>query len=166
MPESLDNPGPSARSLSFPSPVGALTLFEIGGALTAIEWGRGLEGDGSPLLDEARRQLDAYFDGKLKDFDLPLDLDGSPFQVAVWRAMTEIPYGETRTYGELADGVGGVARAVGTACGDNPIPIIVPCHRVVGAGGKLTGYSGGEGVETKRFLLRLEGAEPGGPTFL
>jgi len=166
MAEPFSQPQLPVRSLSFPSPVGSLTLFEIDGALTAIEWGRAPEGESTPLLDEARRQLDAYFDGMLKDFDLPLGLDGSPFQVAVWRAMLDIPYGETRTYGALADRVGGVARAVGTACGDNPIPIVVPCHRVVGAGGKLTGYSGGEGIETKRHLLRLEGAEPGGPTML
>jgi len=102
--------------------------------------------------------LEAYFDGKLKTFDLPLHPAGTDFQRRVWFAMADIPYGETQTYGELAKTIGGVARAVGGACGKNPIPIILPCHRVMGGGGKLTGFSGGAGVESKIFLLKLEGA--------
>jgi methylated-DNA-[protein]-cysteine S-methyltransferase len=145
--------------LSFPSPVGALTAFAVNNRLAAIEWGRAPEPDHAPtpLLTEVRRQLDQYFDAKRESFDLPLAPAGGDFQQAVWRAMCEIPYGATRTYGDLATALESSARAVGTACGKNPIPIVIPCHRVVGAKGKLTGYSGGAGVETKAYLLRLEG---------
>jgi methylated-DNA-[protein]-cysteine S-methyltransferase len=105
---------------------------------------------------EAVRQLRAYFDGELTRFDLPLRLDGSAFQREVWHALTEIPYGETTSYGEIARRVGrpGAARAVGLANGQNPVAIIVPCHRVIGADGSLTGYGGG--LDAKRVLLQLE----------
>lgn len=139
------------------SPVGPLTLFAEGGAIVAVEWGRAGDPEPSPLLEEARRQLDAYFDGRLKNFDLPLHPAGSPFQRAVWGQLKRIPYGRTRTYGDVADALMSAPRAVGGACGKNPIPIIVPCHRVVGKDGRMTGYAGGEGVETKIALLRLEG---------
>jgi len=139
-------------------PLGALTLFEDAGALVAIEFGQGRPERGSPLLDAVRRQLDAYFAGRPTAFDVPLAPAGTPFQRRVWRAMAAIPYGEVRTYGGLAAPLGSAARAVGMACGANPIPIVVPCHRVVAAGGRLGGYSGGEGAATKTFLLRLEGA--------
>ena len=144
--------------LSMTSPVGPLTLFEEDGALIVLEWGRVPAANASPLLTEATRQLTAYFDGHLQGFDLPLNPAGTDFQHQVWAAMREIPYGRTETYGELAERIGGVARAVGGACGANPLPILIPCHRVTGAGGRMTGYSGGQGVETKRDLLRLEGA--------
>jgi len=144
--------------LSMNSPVGPLTLFEEAGDLTVLEWGRVPAANASPLLTEATRQLTAYFDGRLRDFDLPLAPAGTEFQQRVWRAMRAIPYGETETYGELARKLQSVARAVGGACGANPLPILIPCHRVTGAGGALTGYSAGQGVETKRNLLRLEGA--------
>jgi methylated-DNA-[protein]-cysteine S-methyltransferase len=140
------------------TPLGPITLFEQSGALVAVEWGRAPAPTESPLLGEARRQLDAYFDGALTDFDLPLAAAGSSFQQAVWEGMRRIPYGAMRTYGDLAREVDGTARAVGAACGDNPIPIIIPCHRVVGADGHMIGYSGAGGVETKQALLRLEGA--------
>jgi methylated-DNA-[protein]-cysteine S-methyltransferase len=110
-----------------------------------------------PLLDEALAQLRRYFEGELTDFDLPLSVtDGSPFERAVWRAIAAIPYGHMRTYGEIAAGVGAPdgARAVGVACNRNPLPVVVPCHRVVGAGGKLVGFGGG--LSRKRFLLGLE----------
>ena len=144
---------------SFPSPVGTLTVFAVNNRLTAIEWGRApaCPRNAVPLLEDVRRQLDQYFDGKRENFDLPLAPAGGDFQLSVWRAMCDIPYGATRTYGDLADALDNSARAVGTACGKNPIPIVIPCHRVVGAKGKLTGYSGGAGVETKAYLLRLEG---------
>lgn len=144
--------------LSMNSPVGPLTLFEEAGALTVLEWGRVPAADASPLLTEATRQLTAYFDGRLQAFDLPMTPAGTDFQKQVWRAMGDIPYGATETYGDLARRIDSVARAVGGACGANPLPILIPCHRVTGAGGRLTGYSGGQGVETKRDLLRLEGA--------
>jgi len=146
--------------LSFPSPVGTLTAFAVNNALVALEWGKPEPSEQTPtdLLTAVRQQLDTYFDGKSKKFSLPLAPTGTDFQRRVWAAMAEIPYGQTRTYGELADSIGGVARAVGGACGKNPIPIILPCHRVMGGGGKLTGFSGGAGTESKVFLLKLEGA--------
>lgn len=142
--------------ISINSPVGFLTLFEQDDAITVIEWGRISDPIGSPLLTEAKRQLNAYFDRDLETFDLPLNPQGTPFQKAVWDGMLKIPYGQTQTYGELASQVGSAARAVGGACGRNPIPIVIPCHRVTGANGKLTGFSGGEGVQTKQQLLAIE----------
>jgi methylated-DNA-[protein]-cysteine S-methyltransferase len=140
------------------TPVGPITVFEEPDGLVAVEWGRAPDPSETPLLGEARRQLDAYFDRALTDFDLPLAPAGSPFQLAVWEGMRRIPYGAMRTYGDLARETEGSAQAVGGACGDNPIPIIIPCHRVVGADGHMVGYSGAGGVETKQALLRLEGA--------
>jgi methylated-DNA-[protein]-cysteine S-methyltransferase len=104
--------------------------------------------------------LQAYFDGRRREFDLPLDLPGASFQLMVWRELTRIPFGETISYGELARRIGRPTayRAVGAASGANPIPIIIPCHRVVGANGRLTGFGGG--LETKRWLLALERAVP------
>ncbi|MFE7270547.1 methylated-DNA--[protein]-cysteine S-methyltransferase [Streptomyces sp. NPDC057623] len=108
------------------------------------------------LFGEAEEQLAAYFGGELKKFTLELDLRGTPFQRSVWEQLRKIPYGETRSYGELADALGssGASRAVGLANGRNPVGIIVPCHRVVGANGSLTGYGGG--LDRKRRLLDLE----------
>lgn len=143
--------------LSMHSPVGPLTLFTEDDALVAVDWGRAPDGRSTPLLAEARRQFDAYFDGRLRSFDLPLNPAGTAFQRRVWQAMQAIPYGETRTYGDIADAVGSAARAVGGACGRNPLPIVIPCHRVVAGGGRPGGYSGDGGVETKRILLTLEG---------
>ncbi len=144
--------------LSLASPLGPLTIFEDDGAIVAIEFGRAPTGEETPLLDEAHRQFDAYFEGRLRDFSLPIAPAGSAFQRAVWKAIVAIPYGETRTYGDIAARLGSAPRAVGGACGRNPIPIVIPCHRVVGAAGRLTGYSGGEGTATKSVLLALEGA--------
>ena len=148
----------SFYALSLPSPVGTLTLFASDTALNVVEWGRGPEAPSSPLLDEAAAQLKAYFDGRLETFDLPLDPEGTEFQRSVWFEMARIPYGQVRTYGDLSDILSSSARAVGGACGANPIPIILPCHRVVGANGEMTGFSGGAGIETKVQLLTLEGA--------
>jgi len=144
-------------SLSIPSPVGRLTIEEAGDKIVAIRWGNGAGGNGSPLLDEAARQLAAYFDGSLRDFDLPLSPAGTAFEGRVWAAMQGIPYGETRTYGDLAHTTDSGPRAVGRACGRNPIPIVIPCHRVLARGG-LGGYSGDGGLATKQRLLALEGA--------
>lgn len=112
-------------------------------------------------FDEVKRQLLAYFDGRLLDFDLPLTLHGTDFQKRVWRRLRTIPFGRTTTYGALAHGIGAPksSRAVGAANGANPLPVIIPCHRVIGANGALTGFGGG--IETKRFLLKLEGSLPG-----
>jgi methylated-DNA-[protein]-cysteine S-methyltransferase len=144
-------------SLSIPSPVGQLTIDEEDGAIVAIRWTDISAGNGSPLLNEAARQLEAYFAGRLSNFDLPLSPAGSPFEARVWSAMQTIPYGETRSYGELAEMIGSAPRPVGRACGHNPIPIVIPCHRVLARGG-LGGYSGQGGLATKQRLLALEGA--------
>ncbi len=148
-------------SLSMPSPVGRLTIDEDDERIVAIRWCPGSfgapAGNGSPLLAEAARQLAAYFAGRLSRFDLPLAPAGSPFEARVWAAMQAIPYGETRCYGELATAVGSAPRAVGRACGKNPIPIVIPCHRVLAKAG-LGGYSGEGGLATKQRLLALEGA--------
>lgn len=138
------------------SPVGPLTVFEDADAIVAVEFGRAPEPRGTPLLEEARRQLGAFFEGRLSDFHLPLNAAGTRFQQAVWRAIRDIPYACVRTYGDLAKKLGSSPRAVGGACGRNPIPIIVPCHRVVGTNQSLTGFSGGDGLDTKRALLQLE----------
>lgn len=149
------------------SPVGVLRVVEQDDALTAIEFsgrdvpdaspGAGERDDAHPLLVEATDQLAAYFARELAAFDLPLAPGGTDFQQAVWKELRLIGWGETTSYGDLAHRLGhtsAAARAVGLANGRNPLPIVVPCHRVVGADGSLTGYAGG--VERKRFLLDLE----------
>ena len=140
------------------TPVGQIGVREDAGAITRLTWDMTAEGEVTPLLNEALAQLSAYFDGRLTQFDLPLQVGGSEFQRAVCDAMSAIPFGDTLTYGEIAKSVGRPAQAVGSACGGNPIPIIIPCHRVLGAGGKMVGFSGAGGVETKVWLLRHEGA--------
>lgn len=116
----------------------------------------GRESRSNPFLQRAVQQLHAYFAGELRDFDLPLDLQGTEFQKRVWRELCHIPYGETRSYSVIAACIGApkAVRAVGAANGSNPVPIVVPCHRVIGAGGSLVGYGGG--LPLKRFLLDLE----------
>lgn len=140
---------------SLDSPLGPITLVETAGRITALDWRAGGM-DHSPLLDEAIAQLRAYFDRRLTAFDLPLDY-GHGFQEQVRRAMAAIPYGDTRRYGDLAREIGAPAQAIGQACGANPVPILIPCHRVLAANG-LGGFSAKGGVESKVFLLRLEGA--------
>jgi methylated-DNA-[protein]-cysteine S-methyltransferase len=139
------------------SPIGRLTISATEDAIFAIGWAGEADGEPTPLLAEACRQLEAYFDRRLSRFDLPLMPAGSPFERRVWEAMRQIPHGQTRSYGELAMDVGSAPRAIGRACGHNPIPIVIPCHRVLARGG-LGGYSGGEGLATKRRLLELEQA--------
>ncbi|MEE4189097.1 MAG: methylated-DNA--[protein]-cysteine S-methyltransferase [Roseobacter sp.] len=136
---------------------GALVLVEDAGAIVALRWGQVAENARSDLLDEAARQLRAYDSGTLEAFDVPMRIVGSGFQKAVCDTMCAIPFGETVTYGDIARALGVPAQAVGQACGANPIPIIIPCHRVMGAKG-LTGFSGAGGVETKVALLRHEKA--------
>ena len=138
------------------SPVGPLTLTARGGRLVRLAFADEGGRDRDPLLDEAADQLAAYFARRLTRFDLPLAPAGTPFRRRVWAEMARIPHGETRSYGELAAAVGSAPRAVGGACGANPIPIVLPCHRVLAAGGALGGYSGGAGIATKRRLLALE----------
>jgi methylated-DNA-[protein]-cysteine S-methyltransferase len=142
--------------LSLLTPLGALTLSEDEGAIVALDWGRGRDQEETPGLRAAADQLQDYFDGQRAEFDLPLAPFGTPFRQRVWAALRAIPAGETRSYGDIARLLGSSARAVGQANSENPIPIIIPCHRVVGSGGLLGGYTGGEGPETKRYLLELE----------
>lgn len=148
-----------------PTPVGPLLLTADDGAITGLRFGTdgitldpATRADDSPVLVQARDQLTAYFAGDLHEFDLPLAPSGTPFQLQVWELLRGIPYGTTISYGELARRVGDphAARAVGLANGRNPIAIIVPCHRVVGSGGELTGFGGG--LANKRTLIDLEAA--------
>ena len=140
---------------SLHSPIGDITLFEEDGALVSVDWGWVDEQHQTPLLREARRQLNEYFDGKRRNFDLPVVLSGTDYQKRVWQALAAIPFGETRTYAQIAAQVGGSPRSVGQANGRNPLPLVIPCHRVVAAHG-LGGYSGADGTETKSWLLARE----------
>ncbi len=142
--------------LSLHTPLGEVTISEDGGAIVALDWGRGRDQEATPLLRQARDQLQEYFDGKRLRFDLPLAPEGSAFQKRVWAALCDIPAGETRSYADVARVLGSAPRAVGGANGANPIPLFIPCHRVIAANGSLSGYSGGDGPATKRYLLDLE----------
>ena len=139
------------------SPLGPLTLFAEVDGIVALEFGNVKEEKSSLLLKEAISQLAAYFKGGLKQFDLPLRATGTDFQKTVWDLIVEVPYGSTRSYGDLSHELESAPRAVGGACGKNPIPIIVPCHRILAASYKIGGFSGGDGSDTKFSLLRLEG---------
>ena len=141
---------------TLPSPLGPINVTEAGGAITALAWGAG-GADCTPLLERAEAQLRSYFAGGTDAFDLPLRIAGSDLQRAVCARMQAIPHGETVTYGDIGRHLGVPAQAVGQACGRNPIPILIPCHRVLGAQG-LGGFSARGGVETKVWLLRHEGA--------
>ena len=143
----------------YETPVGKLCIGEENGFIVRCTWSKIPQEyilEETKLILRCKKQLDEFFAGKRKTFDLPLVPKGTEFQQKVWKALTEIPYGETRTYGEVAAAIGNpkAARAVGMANNKNPIGIIIPCHRVVGANGKLVGYAGG--MEKKEFLLELE----------
>lgn len=155
----------TTRWTSVDSPIGPLLLTASDRGLTRVYMETHRHGSGDveadwqrddDVFEETHRQLDEYFSGERTEFDLPLDPAGTPFQLVVWEALREIPYGEVRSYGEIAAEIGrpGAARAVGLANGRNPISVIVPCHRVIGATGALTGYGGG--LERKQYLLQLE----------
>ena len=141
--------------LSLHSPVGDLTISDEDGAIVALDWGWGRDQTETPLLVRARGQLQEYFDGARLEFDLPLAPAGTPYRRRVWEALRQIPPAETRSYAEIARTVGGSPLAVGSANAANPIPILIPCHRVVATNG-IGGYSGGDGLKTKRYLLALE----------
>ena len=155
--------------ITLPSPVGELKLVANGSRLAAILWendkpnrvrlGPMSEAPDNPLLIKTARQLQEYFAGTRNCFDLELDFAGTDFQKKVWAALLTIPFGETRTYSQIAEQIGNpsAVRAVGAANGRNPISIVAPCHRVIGASGKLTGFAGG--LEAKERLLRLEGSQ-------
>jgi methylated-DNA-[protein]-cysteine S-methyltransferase len=163
-------------SRTMTSPVGALTLVASPKGLTAILWeneragrvplGETWEDRDHPVLIEAERQITAYFAGELTEFTVPLDFAGTDFQKSVWAALLTIPFGETRSYAEIAHQIGRpkAVRAVGAANGRNPISIIAPCHRVIGSNGSLTGFAGG--LEAKQLLLTLEGLGEGRGTLL
>ena len=141
------------------TPIGTLWLDTDGAGLSSVAFdGPAGARSEEPVLQEAERQLGAYFDGELTRFELPLSPHGTDFQVSVWEAVAEVPYGATTTYSAIAAAVGrpSACRAVGAANGRNPIAIVIPCHRIVGATGALTGYGGG--LERKRVLLDLEAA--------
>lgn len=154
--EPMSASGISGRCLH--SPLGWLTLRARDGCITGLEWGQSAaRGAADPVLDTAAMQLEDYLAGRRQVFDLPLAPTGSEIVRRCCRAMQAIPFGETRTYGDLARELGVPAQVIGQACGANPIPILIPCHRVLGAAG-LGGFSGRGGVETKVWLLRHEGA--------
>jgi len=152
--------------IQLPSPIGRIEIVSDGTAVTglAIETAGRLPHDGQTsssdaVLEQAAQELDAYFRGERFEFDVPVSLTGTPFQQAVWERIRLIPPGTAVTYGRIGidTGVGNVGRAIGGAVGANPVPIIVPCHRVLAADGRITGYSGGEGIRTKAWLLDHEG---------
>ncbi len=144
------------------SPIGKIWVASDGMLITALSFEsiQGKHAKSPPLLLEAEKQLDAYFKGKLKKFHLPVQRLGTRFQKLVWTALEDIPYGKAASYKTLGSHIGGLAigRTVGNACARNPVPIIVPCHRVIGSNGLLTGYVGG--IWRKRWLLQHEGALP------
>lgn len=148
-----------ANYFTYTTPVGKLTIASNGHSITHIVFGIASfsgENRASALTNKASTQLQQYFSGKRKSFDFPIEAQGTPFQKAVWASVAKIPYGETRSYKEIAASVGNerATRAVGMANNKNPLPIVVPCHRVIGANGKPVGYAGG--LKIKQFLLDLE----------
>lgn len=146
--------------VSVSSPLGPIALTSDGEFLTGLEIGRHVSShQADSILDAATRQLEEYFAGTRHNFELPLKASGTSFQESIWDALQRIPYGHTASYGELGDAMGkpGSARAVGGAVGANPLPIVIPCHRVLASDRKITGYSGGDGIPTKVKLLDLEG---------
>lgn len=156
----------SSYLLRVPSPIGRIELTGRDGAVTSLSIARGdvLPHDDQPdrsnaVLDSAAAQLEEYFAGSRQRFDIPVDLCGTPFRTAVWERLVDVEYGTLTTYGELGLSLGhpGYGRAIGGAVGANPIPIIIGCHRVLSSTGKITGYSGGEGIPTKLWLLEHEG---------
>jgi methylated-DNA-[protein]-cysteine S-methyltransferase len=144
------------NSIHLQSPFGSINVFERQERIISLEWGDEVQGNLSYVLIEARNQLKAYFNCRLKVFDLPLSIHGSDFQKNVCRLILQIPFGGTQTYGDLATILNSSPRPVGGACGRNKIPIIIPCHRVMGLNKNLTGFSGAGGIKTKEALLRHE----------
>jgi methylated-DNA-[protein]-cysteine S-methyltransferase len=147
---------------SFPSPFGYITITAEAEKITAVELCKKANSVGSSkVLSEAAKQIELYLNGSLPRFSLPLKVSGTPFQLAVWKTIAKIPFGKTVSYGEIATAIGRpqAARAVGAAVGANPTPLLVGCHRVLGSSGSLTGYSGGQGIKTKKLLLDHESIE-------
>jgi methylated-DNA-[protein]-cysteine S-methyltransferase len=151
--------------IAFQSPIGIIRVFESEGRVTAIDIaakGAKVSPSTIPVLQLAKKELDLYFAGKLYKFSFAVDLNsGTEFQKSVWKQISRIPFGKTKSYADIAKAIGKpkAARAVGGAVGSNPVPLVVGCHRVMGASGKITGYSGGKGIPTKEWLLEHEGIE-------
>jgi methylated-DNA-[protein]-cysteine S-methyltransferase len=149
--------------VAFSSPIGMIRVFEVNGKVSALDIavsGVKATKSQSPVLIQAQKELESYFAGKLTKFTFPIDMSkGTDFQRSVWKEIGKIKFGQVKTYADIAKAIGKplAARAVGGAVGSNPIPLIVGCHRVLGASGRITGYSGGKGIPTKRILLKLEG---------
>lgn len=141
---------------SYKSYIGDITIFSNQTAITALQFGKRPNTQNTPLIKETIRQLEEYFSKKRKVFEIPLSPEGTNFQLQVWEALLKIPYGQTKCYAEIAEDINHplACRAVGNANNKNPLPIFIPCHRVVGKNGKLTGYAGG--LEIKQKLLELE----------
>jgi methylated-DNA-[protein]-cysteine S-methyltransferase len=144
------------------TPVGPITVSEENGEIVSVDWGWGRDQEETPVLRQARDELHAYFDGTRASFTVKLNPAGSAYRRRVWDALCAIPYGATRSYAEIARVAGGAPRSVGQANAANPIPILIPCHRVLASNG-IGGYSGGEGLDTKRYLLALEQHAGSGP---
>jgi methylated-DNA-[protein]-cysteine S-methyltransferase len=149
--------------LTFDSPVGAITLLANGNKVVFLTMGSEITHDfgKASVLGDAKKQLTSYFKGKSRELTFATELEGTEFQRSVWKEISKIGFGEVTTYAEIARNIGNpkAVRAVGGAVGSNPVPLIIGCHRVLGASGKITGYSGGDGIPTKRWLLALEGIE-------
>ena len=145
--------------LSITSPLGPLTLIEENGFLIKLEWNKQPNETPNALLSEASDQLKAYFSETLKDFNLPLNPKGTMHQIKTWKIINAIKYGDFLTYGEIATNIKSSPRAIGNACGKNPLPIIIPCHRVLTKKITISGYSGKGGSKTKKYLLNLEGVD-------
>ncbi len=133
------------------TPVGTLSITEKDGKICTLDWAEG------NMPEEMHLQLSEYFNKERQVFDFEYEVDGTGFQKKVWKALLNIPYGTTKTYKDIAEEVGSHPRAIGGAVGANPVPILIPCHRVIGSSGKMTGFSAGDGISTKEFLLKLEG---------
>lgn len=142
---------------TFQTPLGVMCVTEKNGSLVSFDWEEGGTDD-CPVLIEAEKQVNEYFTGKRRSFDLPLAPVGTPFQHSVWNALLEVPYGEMQTYAQIARRINSpkAFRAVGMACNRNPLPVFIPCHRIIGSSGQLTGYAGG--LDRKKLLLDLENA--------
>ena len=149
------------NSQTIHTPIGPLTVFVDEHAIKELRFDDAVTNNPSELTESAVRQLKEYFDGNRKTFDLPLEADGTEFQKNVWAQISKVAFGETISYGQIAKNIGRpkAARAVGGAVGANPLAIFVPCHRVMATNGAITGYSGGEGISTKRQLLKMESVE-------
>jgi methylated-DNA-[protein]-cysteine S-methyltransferase len=147
---------------SFPSPFGFITITAEDEKITSVDLCKKANSLGSSkVLEDAGIQLDMYLKGNLPKFSLPIKVSGTPFQLAVWKTIAKVPFGKTLSYGDIAKSIGKpqAARAVGAAVGANPTPLLIGCHRVLGSSGSLTGYSGGQGIKTKKLLLDHEGID-------